>query len=260
MKPMDLNKPYSGWSLFVGGMYGSGKTTFLGDMLAYEQERGKVAYVMTPMEGDETKGGWRSIAGLGINEAYLVETYDDLKDLLKKFRTDRYQAVGVDQLCGVATLIRLKLLGENRMPNTTLKRNEYGEINAEFCSFVREWNNSVHYSMMVAPTDITAKDDQTGQQPSMQDMATSQKFIRPMMEWTKLEFLIPGLFDLCFHLDVSGYKEVMKRQLITRQGKQFGTKQRLPQSQRIDTNLEMTDDLQNWAKIIHHLEGGPAHG
>jgi hypothetical protein len=227
MKPMDLNKPYSGWSLFVGGMYGSGKTTFLGDMLAYEQERGKVAYVMTPMEGDETKGGWRSIAGLGINEAYLVETYDDLKDLLKKFRTDRYQAVGVDQLCGVATLIRLKLLGENRMPNTTLKRNE---------------------------------DDQTGQQPSMQDMATSQKFIRPMMEWTKLEFLIPGLFDLCFHLDVSGYKEVMKRQLITRQGKQFGTKQRLPQSQRIDTNLEMTDDLQNWAKIIHHLEGGPAHG
>ena len=260
MKTMDLNKPYAGWSLFIGGMYGSGKTTLIGDMLQYEQSRGKVAYVMTPQEGDEHKGGWRSIAGLNIAESYLVESYEDLKKLMKQFRSGAYQAVGLDQLCGVASLIRLALLGENRMPNTTLKRNEYGEINAEFQSFVREWNNGVKYSLMVAPTDVTTKDDQTGQTPAMQDLPTANKFIRPMMEWSKLEFLIPGMFDLCFHLETTGFSSILKRELLVRQGKQYSNKQRLPKHMRMEKNIELSDDLKNWEKIVRHLEEGGSHG
>jgi len=254
IKPFSLDRKDTGWSVYVGGMFGSGKTTLLADMLLSEASNGPVAYVMTPTEGDGDKGGWKSMVGLGLGDiAYQVETYQDLKDLRKKFKEENYRAVALDTLVGLSKLIRIALLGEDRMPNTTLKRNEYGEIANEFQTFTRLWNNCAFYTMSVAPTDLTYRDDQTGTSPEMKDLGSATQYVRPMMDWAKLEFLIPGMFDLCWHIDTSGVLETQTRTLVVKQGKKFATKQRLPQGFRMEKNILLKDNMKNWSVIVEQL-------
>lgn len=254
MKPFNLDQPIQGWDMHIGGMYGSGKTTLIADMLLHEQQHGPVAYVMTPGEGDSEKGGWRSIAGLGLGEvAYYVETLKDMEELQAKFRKEKYRAVGLDTLVGLANLIRIEICGEDRMPTSQGFANEYGKVLNRFESFTRLWANSSYYTMSVSPTDIVLKDDQTGQTPTMAQMDQAPRFHRPMMPWQKLEFVVPGLFDLCFQIECSGIKTTNERILRVRQGKEYGTKQRLPKNNRLTNDIKLCDDMDNWKRIITAL-------
>lgn len=254
LKPFSLDKKDLGWAIYVGGMFGSGKTTLIGDMLKYEQQFGKVAYVMTPTEGDDEKGGWQSITGLGLGDiAYLPITYGDLKELREYFKKEGYRAVGCDSLVGLAKLIRIGLLGEDRMPRTTFKINEYQECVNEFQSFTRKWNNCAKYVLNVAPTDIVYRDDQTGNQADIEDRDGSTARMRAMMDWDKLKFVIPGLHDLCFAIECEGTNTTTRRTLVTKQGKKWATKQRLAKGFRIDSNITLEDDLKNWERIVKLL-------
>lgn len=251
MKQFNLDKKNTGWSVYVGGMFGAGKTTLLGDMLKYESQFGPVAYVMTPTEGDEEKGGWKSLEGLGLGEnGYYAETYEDLKKLQKKFVAEKFRAIGLDTLVGFSRLMRIGMLGEDRMCVSSMRKNEYNELYNEFQAFTRLWNNSAYFSLAVAPTDLTYKDDQTGTQPDMKDLSSATAFSRAMMDYQKMEFLIPGLFDLCFHIECQGVKKTISRTLITQQGKQYATKQRLPKEHRIEKNIVLEDDLNNWSRVV----------
>lgn len=258
IKPFSLDRKDTGWSIYVGGMFGSGKTTLLADMLLNESLKGPVAYVMTPTEGNTDKGGWKSIEGTGLSDiAYMAESYQDLKDLRKKFKEENYRAVALDTLVGLSKLIRIDLLESDRMPSTTLKRNEYGEIANEFQTFTRLWNNCAFYTMSVAPTDLTYRDDQTGTTPKVgKEREEATQYVRPMMDWAKLEFLIPGMFDLCWHIDTSGVLETQTRTLVVKQGKKFATKQRLPQGFRMEKNILLKDNMKNWSVIVEQLNKG----
>ena len=254
IKPFSLDNKDLGWSIYVGGMYGAGKTTLIGDMLKYEQQYGKVAYVMTPTEGDEDKGGWQSIVGLGLGDiAYCPKTFEELQELRTYFKQEGFRAVGCDTLSGLARLVKIKVLGEDRMPKTSFKVNEYGEVVNEFVSFTRLWNNCAKYVLNVAPVSIVFDDDQTGNKADIEDRDGSTARMRAIMDWQKLQMVIPGLHDLCFAIECEGVNTTSRRTLMTQQGKKWATKQRLAKGQRISKNLVLEDDLKNWERLINCL-------
>jgi len=244
----------TGFTCHVSGMAGSGKTTLCADFLLYHRQFGAAVYIMTPTEGNETTGGWRSIANLGLSgSAYLVESVADFNELAKILKADGVRAIAVDSTQGLQRLVRIACLGGDNMPKSNLKENEYTKVVNEFSKALNALRTIAPFVLCVSPSDVTKADDQTGATPGPEGRATAPSFVRPWMEWAKLDFLIPFQFDMCFHIETDGMFETTTRKLITQQGKKYATKQRLPKGQRITQNLDLKDDLLNWSRVMKYL-------
>lgn len=150
-KPFDFNNLVTdGYTMLVHGIWASGKTHFLGDMLATEAKAGPVKFLNIAGE-DGAASAKGSNLPTGVGET--LETYQDFTDFCREFAGKKLQAVGLDSMSVLARVVARAVVGADRMPKISKDSNEWGDFHREMQNATTLLRNTAKYVLCVCPSD-----------------------------------------------------------------------------------------------------------
>ena len=265
MKTLTISKPI-GSITHITGTIGAGKTTFIGDMLYNEQQKGKCAYLYTKREGNEHSGSWSVLPPDVLDpasntECILLETLKDIEDLFKKWRSNPLQALGIDTSMGVELLIRTFITGgPDKELQSSLKDPQHKRFKNKLCDIIQDFRDVAKYTIMVSPATPTAYNPET----AMYDKGASgspidaEKRFSPDGENQDSKLKLLYLSDYAFHIQMDeghGTGLIKKRTLMMQPSLKYMTKARLPIGKQIENIILEPKVGVNWLKLKAQIEG-----
>ena len=145
------------FTVVVQGLYATGKTHLLGDMLRHESASGPVRFCNS--EGED---GWMTISGMGLGEiGETVQTFKDMQDYIADCRKEKVHALAVDSLRPMFNAVFMEVVGDQRLPDPKLDGDRSKALwgmaafkMEQFLRLMRTAANSVVASVPSAKTDV----------------------------------------------------------------------------------------------------------
>lgn len=219
---LDEGGEWPGGSILVFGPYAVGKTDLLGDMLASEQENGKVMYAN--MKGED---GWATLRNKGLkgDVIYDITSLDEFNEFLDLAEKEKPRAIAGDSLKWLYELAKYKKTGGKRPPITgDFKTNEYPEIQLWLHQAMTRARRVAKHVVFTCPADIakdTTKEAETGVEQAAR--------LTPDMGG-KMDFQCMTWFDLAGYLTADtkqvGGKPVTERRFTAYTTKRVLARQR----------------------------------
>lgn len=246
----DLDKQsMNGFTVFVQGERGCGKTHLVGDMLRTEQAVGKV--LLINVAGED---GTYTCQGLGLGKAGVnVETWDEFIELTNELTKAPYQAIGLDSVYALYRKAVYKITG-GKLPKIPTKEelkrgelNDYPEIYRLMEMVAPALRRSAKYVMATCPSDTT-------RDPLDLTIGITPTHIGPDLPKGAINIMW-GSFDFggIIRVSVVGKGQVKRRISFTKDNLTVGLKQRIP--------CEITSDIDlpasgGWTAIKTAIEKG----
>lgn len=244
-KIINLSESFiDGFTILWYGLWASGKTFLLGDMLATERANGQIRFVNT--QGED---GWKAISAFQLGEVGETwESYDHFLEFCKEFGGKKLQALGVDQISLLARFVCKKVVGSDRLPKMDRNSpvNEWGEFHREMDNAMAMLRNCAKFVACVCPADRTV------------NAINGNAYISPDLPGRQA-IASAGWFDFAGYLDSNvtprpGGKSTVTRELHMEPSAGHVVKQRL--AKQIVEPIRLPDGPGGWQtikdKIIHH--------
>lgn len=201
------------FNMLVYGLWGVGKTHFIGDALLEESKVGPVKYLNI---AGEDGGLTLSRMGLG-NVGENIETPADLKDFIAQYTKAPLQALAVDSLLALSVKVIQARVGD-RLPTIKGDGNEWGEVHWAMSSLVSALRPCAKYFMATCPADRES------------DPIKGTKYLAPMLPGRQARE-IQGKFDFV------GYMQAITIGKKTRWTITFAPSEEISARQRVPTPL-----------------------
>lgn len=151
-KLINLNESFiDGFTILFYGLWASGKTFILGDMLAEERKHGEIRFVNT--QGED---GWKAISSFQLgNVGEEWSSYEHFLEFCKEYSGKKLQALGVDQIGLLSKFVCKKVVGSDRLPklDRNSPTNEWGEYHREMDNAMAMLRNTAKFIGCVCPAD-----------------------------------------------------------------------------------------------------------
>jgi hypothetical protein len=245
-------KSYDSLSMLVYGMYGCGKTHFMGTALQWALTSAKCPPGGALYLNVANQDGYMSIANMELGTiGEVIEEVADLEEFLKQFETEPPLFIlCVDSLLDIARLVMRKVTKADRIPKGGRgNENEWTRIHHEMGKVVRQLKRCSRYLLVSAP---------------------AQRHLNPVTNMTWIMPDLPGkqAFDMVGEFDFVGYlraatdfKGKVKRHLIVKQmpegdEDQPGILTRQRMAKEITTDIVIPPAVGGWQEFMAVVEKG----
>lgn len=225
------------FTMLIHGNYGTGKTTLLGDMLAYEAKASGKPVRFVNIAGED---GMLSLAGSGLGDVgETVETLSDLEDALAEYAKMGLAALAIDGGKSFGRIVIKSICGE-RLPSVGKGSDDWQKIHNRFEAVVASLRTIAPIVVMAASSD-RSMDQISGELSLTPDFPGRQAAGSG------------GQFDFVFVLrsTATGPNKV-KRSLLTSPIANTVIRARLPRS--LPTEIELPDGPGGWAKLKGEMQ------
>jgi len=224
------------FTMLVHGIRAAGKTHLIGDMLAVEQQAGKVCFIN--MAGEDGAASAKSFKLGEIGETH--ESYADFQAFCKEYAGKKLQAVGLDSLSVLGRWVMRATVGGDRLPRVTKESNEWGEFHREMDNAMALLRNTARYVLAVCPSDRSV------------DAVTQRTYISPDLSGRQAVGSA-GWFDFVGYIqaDVESASKV-SRKLVIAPNSTIVVRQRL--SRAITSDLKLPDGAGSWSLIKNTIQ------
>lgn len=148
MKKFTLDKQtFDGGAFLVHGLYGAGKTAFVGDALRTLSANGPVLFVNLASED-----GYASLSGSGL-DGMTLESLAELEAFAKECEKKPYYAIAYDSLLTVSRFVQWDICGKKRPPRGGRSdENEYPKLHTRFTNIVNDLKRCARWTFWTCPT------------------------------------------------------------------------------------------------------------
>ena len=211
----------NGGCIGIHGVYGSGKTHFLGEALKVEKERGPVIYAN--VVGEDGQGSASEFANIPKEYRIDLNKYEAGLELADYAKHVKAQLVCIDSLPLLYELAVKKKTGGKRPPLMTKETNEWTEIHILMESLMTPLRRCAKYVVFASPSDLgidLVKDGET-------TIKNTKSMVVPDMRG-KYATACTKWFDLLAYLKADLKQGNMIRELHVAKSDRWLTRQRLP--------------------------------
>lgn len=244
---LDLKTLDDGFATLFHGIVNSGKTHLLGDALKHESQFGPIRYIN--VKGED---GQMSLASFGLGQGVgeTVETTKDMDDVLRDYAKLGLQALALDSLKPLGTMLLFGIVGEDRLPDTALDGEKskayWGRARVAMETVLKKLRGLAKYLICVCPSDKS------------EDIVSKSKSVTPDL-FGKLAFGCAGSFDFVGFVEarVVGPGR-LRRTISLAPSAEVLTRQRLPRP--VLKPIIIPDGSGGWAAYKSALQDGLTGG
>lgn len=204
------NQTLDSFNFLAYGLWGVGKTHFVGDALLEEAKVGPVKFLN--IVGED---GSLTLARMGLgNVGEVIETDKDLKDFISEYSKKPLQALGVDSLLALSTKVIQARVGD-RLPTIKGEGNEWGDVHWAMSGLVAALRPCAKYVICTCPADRES------------DPIKGTKYLAPMLPGRQAREIL-GKFDFVGYMASTTLGKKVRRTLSLAPSEEVATRQRVP--------------------------------